>query len=84
MPAEGVPAPLLTGPWQLAQVSGRLACDPEPGVPWQVLQEATAVASVQGVVEVQAWLSTGAPPVQPAGDEVSTVRVWVLFDWQTP
>jgi hypothetical protein len=27
---------------------------------------------------------TGVPPVQPVGDEVSTVRVWVLFDWQVP
>ena len=27
---------------------------------------------------------TGLPPVQPDGDEVSTVRVCVLFDWQEP
>ncbi len=26
---------------------------------------------------VQVWLVTGLPPVQPVGDEVSTVRVWV-------
>jgi hypothetical protein len=28
--------------------------------------------------------STGVPPVQPAGDDVSTVRVCVLFDWHVP
>ena len=27
---------------------------------------------------------TGEPPVQLVGDEVATVRVWVLFDWQAP
>jgi hypothetical protein len=37
-----------------------------------------------GAVYVQAWERTGVPPVQPDGDEVSTVRVWVLFDWQAP
>ncbi len=33
---------------------------------------------------MQAWESTGVPPVQPAGEEVSTVLVCVLFDWQAP
>jgi hypothetical protein len=33
---------------------------------------------------VQACVVTGEPPVQPAGDEVSTVRVCVLFGWQAP
>jgi hypothetical protein len=33
---------------------------------------------------VQDWLRTGEPPVQPVGVEVSTVRVWVPFDWQAP
>jgi hypothetical protein len=33
---------------------------------------------------MQAWVRTGEPPVQPVGDEVSTVRVCVLFDWQAP
>ena len=27
---------------------------------------------------------TGAPPVQPEGDDVSTVLVCVLLDWQVP
>jgi hypothetical protein len=31
---------------------------------------------------VQLCESTGVPPVQPVGDEVATVRVCVLFDWQ--
>jgi hypothetical protein len=26
----------------------------------------------------------GVPPVQPAGDDVATVLVWVLSDWQAP
>jgi hypothetical protein len=33
---------------------------------------------------MHAWEVTGVPPVQPVGDEVSTVRVCVLFDWQAP
>jgi hypothetical protein len=33
---------------------------------------------------VQACEVTGVPPVQPAGDRVATVRVWVLFGWQAP
>ena len=37
-----------------------------------------------GGTYVQACEVTGAPPVQPAGDEPVTVRVWVLFDWQAP
>jgi hypothetical protein len=27
---------------------------------------------------------TGVPPVQPVGDDVATVLVWVLLDWQVP
>jgi hypothetical protein len=30
---------------------------------------------------VQAWLNTGVPPVQPAGELEITVLVWVLFGW---
>jgi len=30
---------------------------------------------------VQDWDRTGVPPVQPAGDDVATVLVWVLLDW---
>jgi hypothetical protein len=37
-----------------------------------------------GGVYVQACEVTGEPPVQPAGDEPVTVRVWVLFGWQAP
>jgi len=33
---------------------------------------------------VHACDTTGVPPVQPAGDDVSTVLVWVLFDWHAP
>ena len=33
---------------------------------------------------MQDWESTGIPPVQPAGDEVATVLVCVLLDWQVP
>jgi hypothetical protein len=33
---------------------------------------------------VQDWDRTGVPPVQPAGDDVATVLVWVLLDWQVP
>lgn len=47
----------------------------------------TAVASVQvggGGTKVHAWERTGVPPVHPVGDEVATVRVWVLFDWHAP
>lgn len=29
---------------------------------------------------VQLWLTTGAPPVQPDGDEAVTVRVCIPFD----
>jgi hypothetical protein len=75
---------LLTGPWQIAQVSGLLACVPVPGVPWHVLQEGVAVASVQAGTKTQACVVTGAPPVQPAGVEVTTVRVCVLLGWQAP
>ncbi len=32
---------------------------------------------------MQDWLSTGVP-VQPVGVELTTVRVWVSFDWQAP
>ena len=28
--------------------------------------------------------AAGVPPVQPAGDDVATVLVWVLSDWQAP
>ena len=37
-----------------------------------------------GAVYVQDWERTGVPPVQPEGEEVATVRVWVPFDWQAP
>jgi hypothetical protein len=33
---------------------------------------------------VQDWDRTGVPPVQLAGDDVTTVRVCVLSDWQVP
>jgi len=33
---------------------------------------------------VQACDSTGVPPVQPAGDAVNCVLVWVLLDWHAP
>ncbi len=33
---------------------------------------------------MQAWVVDGEPPVQPEGEDVSTVRVCVLFDWQAP
>ena len=33
---------------------------------------------------MQAWDRTGVPPVQPVGDDVTTVLVWVLLDWQAP
>ena len=33
---------------------------------------------------MQACEVTGDPPVQPVGDDVATVLVWVLFDWQAP
>ncbi len=36
-----------------------------------------------GGVYVQDWLRTGVP-VQPLGVELTTVRVWVLFDWHAP
>ena len=33
---------------------------------------------------MQACERTGVPPVQPAGDDVATVLVWVPSDWQVP
>jgi hypothetical protein len=33
---------------------------------------------------VQDCDTTGVPPVQPVGDDVATVLVWVLLDWQVP
>ena len=39
---------------------------------------------VTGGTYVQACERTGVPPVQPAGDEETTVRVCVLFVWQAP
>jgi hypothetical protein len=33
---------------------------------------------------VQVCDRTGVPPVQPEGDAVSCVLVWVLLDWQDP
>ena len=33
---------------------------------------------------MHAWVVTGEPPVQPAGEDEATVRVCVLFDWQAP
>jgi hypothetical protein len=33
---------------------------------------------------VQLWVRTGAPPVQPDGDELATVRVCVPLDEQVP
>ena len=33
---------------------------------------------------MQACDRTGVPPVQPAGDDVATVLVCVLLDWQAP
>jgi hypothetical protein len=33
---------------------------------------------------VQDWDRTGVPPVQFVGDDVATVRVCVLSDWQVP
>jgi hypothetical protein len=54
------------------------------GRPWHAEQLGTAVASVHGAVKVHAWDRTGLPPVQPAGEEVSCVRVWVPSGWQAP
>jgi hypothetical protein len=31
-----------------------------------------------GALDVQVWLNTGEPPVQPAGDDEITARVCVL------
>jgi hypothetical protein len=45
MPVDGVPEPLLTGPWQVAQVMGLPVCD-AGGTEWQAEQLGTAVASV--------------------------------------
>jgi hypothetical protein len=39
---------------------------------------------VVGGTYVQDCDRTGVPPVQPAGDDVTTVLVWVLLDWQAP
>ena len=33
---------------------------------------------------MQDWERTGVPPVQPVGDDVATVLVWVPLDWQAP
>jgi hypothetical protein len=49
-----------------------------------VLHDATAVASVQAGTNVHACDRTGVPPVQPAGDEVTTERVCVPSAWQAP
>jgi hypothetical protein len=49
--------------------------------PWHEVQEVTmsAVVTGFGAGGVQDWVRTGEPPVQPAGDEVATVRVcWPL------
>jgi hypothetical protein len=35
-------------------------------------------------VGVQDWDRSGVPPVQPAGDDVTTVRVCVPLDWHAP
>jgi hypothetical protein len=45
--------------------------------PWQTVQDDTMFALVTGFVTggVQAWVSTGEPPVQPAGADDTTVRV---------
>jgi hypothetical protein len=40
------------------------------------------VSVVEG--SVQDCDRTGDPPVQPEGDDVSTVRVCVPLDWQVP
>jgi hypothetical protein len=33
---------------------------------------------------VHACERTGEPPVQPLGDDVATVRIWVPSGWQAP
>ena len=48
------------------------------GIVWQ--EPHTGV----GGTYVQDCDRTGVPPVQPVGDDVATVLVWVLFDWQAP
>jgi hypothetical protein len=47
--------------------------------PWQEVQDETMFALVTGFVTggVQVWDRTGEPPVQPAGADDTTVRVWV-------
>jgi hypothetical protein len=35
-------------------------------------------------VYVHACDRTGDPPVQPEGDDVARVLVWVLVDWHAP
>jgi len=52
--------------------------------PWHPVHDDVTLASVTVDVGVQDCDRTGVPPVQPAGDDVSTVRVCVLLDWQVP
>jgi len=70
-------------PWQVLHAYPRdetwNECAPVPGgIAWQ---EPHAGA---GGTYVQVCDRTGVPPVQPAGDAVSCVLVWVLLDWQAP
>ena len=54
--------------------------------PWHEVHDEVTCASVSvaGGVYVQDCDRTGVPPVQPVGDEVSTVLLCVLLDWQAP
>ena len=55
--------------------------------PWHPVHDVATFATVIVVVGgtyVQDCDRTGDPPVQPAGDDVTTVLVWVLLDWQAP
>jgi hypothetical protein len=54
--------------------------------PWHPVHDDVTWASVnvEGGVDVQACARTGVPPVQPPGDDVATVLVWVLLDRQAP
>ena len=52
--------------------------------PWQPVHDEVTFATVMVGTYVQDCDRTGDPPVQPAGDDVATVLVCVLLDWQAP
>jgi hypothetical protein len=47
---------------------------------WVHVDCTRAIVTGFGVVYVQACDRIGDPPVQPEGDDVATVLVWVLLD----